>query len=256
MYARVLPVLALALGVLGAAEPARGISLPFRGELFVDFGFLGTFVVVEGAGVAEVGTPGLGGPVTALALPAGVFATRADFPGTGAIGGLRVAGSNGPGSFTPLGGGAMPLQGSARICFFAGCDTATLSLELPLSPVGAGGTAAVTGPVSVTLRGAPWTLGTITVSRPGAVTIVSGAAAGPASLPGSTAQPGGVLEWVTPIFIETTLTGLEDLDTYAVLRIAFVPEPTSLVLLGAGIAALAGCASRRRGAAARGEARM
>jgi hypothetical protein len=72
---------------------------------------------------------------------------------------------------------------------------------------------------------------------------------GPAGLPGSTAQAGGVLSLVTPIRIHTGLPGFADIPAFGYLQIEFVPEPSVALLLGAGLAALA--AGRRRRAQSR-----
>jgi hypothetical protein len=230
------------------AGPARGAPIPFRGELIVAFaGF--TFVSVAGAGIAEVNGDGTGGALTALALPEGVFAATTEFPGTFPLGGIRVTASNGAGLFalTPSGGGgAMPLRGVARLCLLATCSAATIALDLPLSVVGAGGLAQVTGPIDVTITGAQWTKGGATVMRPGATTILGGSARGPLGQAGSTAQPGGRLVLVTPIRVSSSLPGYEDLDSWAELHLEFVPEPSTLALLGSGFAALAAGARRRR----------
>lgn len=248
---RAVPLLAPLVLLAWAAAPAQAALLPFRGEVVVFFPSLALPVIVEGRGVAELNGPGgaLGGPLTRLALPAGAFAIASDFPGAGPVGGLRVTAANGPGSFTGLGGGAgggtMPIQGFARLCLLLACDAATTFVDLPLSVAGVGGTSVVTGPVGLTLRGAPWTLGTITVETPGAISIVNGRAQGPLGLPGTTAQVGGLLELVTPILLTSTLPGFEDLDAWALLTIEFVPEPAAALLFGTGIALLAPW--RRRG---------
>lgn len=237
------------LFVVAIAAPARAALLPFRGEIDIAFGGSLLFVTVAGTGIAEVNGAGSGGPLTQLALPAGVFATSTEFPGAPPLGGLLVAAHNGAGTFANLtahgGGGTMPILGLARLCLLAGCDTATVALDLPLSVVGAGGIAQVAGPFSVTLEGAPWTKGSVTISRPGAQTVVGGFAHGPLLMSGSTAQLGGVIALVTPVRIASTLPGFADLDSWAFLQIEFVPEPSTGLLLGAGLLAIARAARRR-----------
>jgi hypothetical protein len=209
-------------------------------------------VVVQGRGIAEANASG-GGPLTSLSLPAGAFSLVTDFPGTPFIGGVHVDAGNGAGAFalTPAGGGgAMPLSGLVRLCVLSTCGAPVAVLDLPLAVVGAGGTTSVAGPPSVALIGAPWTKGRLTIVNPGLVTTLSGFGRGPGMLAGTTAQPGGLLELVTPIRIQSSLPGFEDAGAYGVLRVEFVPEPTSGALLATG--ALALVAGGRRLAARRG----
>jgi hypothetical protein len=197
------------------------------------------FFTVSGSGIAQVNA--IGGALTTLVLPAGAFATTAVFPGGGLVGELQVTAANGAGSFllTAMGGGgAMPALGNLRLCLLTSCSAAPVVLSLPLSVVGAGGTAMVAGPPAITIEGAPWTKGTASIMGPGFTTIFAGTAHGPASLPGSTAQAGGILELVTPILVATSLPGLGNLDSFAILHIEFLPEPGALLPLAGAL----GCA--------------
>lgn len=236
--------------VLAAGLPAGAAMLPFTGRLDVVFGQVPFFVTVDGTGVASVNGNGLGGPLTSLGLPAGVFhATALNFPGTQGIGQIRVTAANGAGNFalTPNGGGgAMPLPGVVRLCLLATCDAAANQLLLPLDPVGAGGTAMVTGPVTLTVTGMLWTQGLVVITTPGAVTSLEGFAHGPLSNTGTTAQLGGVLELVTPAVVHTTIPGLNTLKGYALLHVEFIPEPASAALAGLGLALFGVGGWRRR----------
>lgn len=81
---------------------------------------------------------------------------------------LGVAADNAAGVLarTPSGevGGVLPLAGFAKICLFTDCTNADLITTAPLDVVGQGGTSFASGDaVQLTVIGAPWTTGTITV---------------------------------------------------------------------------------------------
>lgn len=238
---RTLPRICLLL--LLAALPAHASMMPFQGRIDVAFAQGQFFVSVEGAGVANVsGSPG--GSITWFELPANVFQTTGlNFGGAGAIGQIRVTAANGAGSFGPLtpngGGGVMPLDGLVRLCLLATCDAGGAQLLLPLAPIGAGGSAqTMGGGVTVTVEGMPWTKGLVTISAPGAVTILQGFGHGPLSNTGTSAQLGGVLELVTPAAVRTSIPALGELTGFAILHIEFVPEPASGSLAGLGLVLL------------------
>jgi hypothetical protein len=94
----------------------------------------------------------------------------------------------------------------------------------------------------VTVVGAPWTTATAAV---GALTQM-GFARGPASLASSTAQASGEIQLVTPVLILNNLGAATTIPAFATLTLHFVPEPTTLALLGGGIAFLAGAGHARR----------
>jgi hypothetical protein len=162
------------------------------------------------------------------------------------INGLLLDASNGAGTFTaisggPPGGGAAPLGGVAKVCLFGPCNSAVANLTVPLENVGAGGFDIVTSAVNVTIVGAPWTIGTASASGLTGM----GFAHGPATLTSSTAQPSGVVQLVTPIFVHSNIESMQTLQGIATLTLHFVPEPGTIVLLGAGILSLAASGRRR-----------
>ena len=66
------------------------------------------------------------------------------------------------------------------------------------------------------------------------------------ALPESTAQASGVIQLVTPLTITTNFGGQNNvIPVFGVLRLHFVPEPGTALLVGGGIALL-GFAGRKR----------
>lgn len=234
-------VLLLVLGIAFASHAARATPLAFRGEIGVLLPTIGVIARVVGSGVAEVHADATG-LLTGITLAAGVFATETTYPGSAAVGGIRIDAENGAGVFAGLtphgGGGAMPVRGVARLCLLAPCSSATLFRDLALTPVGSGGSVQVTGAIAITLEGARWTKGGFTLTAPGLVSHIEGFGMGPGGATGSTAQPGGVLQLVTPIMIRSNLAGLREVPGLALVYVELVPEPGTFVLLGAGLVAL------------------
>jgi hypothetical protein len=236
-----------AITTLGSSTPATAGLVGFNGEIAIRVGTLDP-VVVSGVGVATVNGSAAGIHLNSFVLPASPFATTglvvpvAD-PSAFAIaitahnGGGAFAGGTGTGTL----GGSMPILGVAKVCLFGTCSAALANLSVPLSVVGMGGVAIATGAVNVTVVGAPWTSGTAAAGTLSAM----GFAHGPASLTSSTAQNSGTVRLVTPIFISTSLASAAVIPAFGFLTLHFVPEPGTMLLVGAGIVGLVGIGRRR-----------
>jgi hypothetical protein len=159
----------------------------------------------------------------------------------------------------------LPVPGEIRLCLLdLNCGS---SLPIPLTGgvtfngvrgVGIGGYATFgqLGGIRISVAGAPWTIGTTTVdvrTEGGGIFPLPayGTRYGPLGFTGTTlltlGGEGGVLQAVTPI----TVSGVggsftQPVAGFATLRITFLPEPASLVPLGAGAACLLVLAGKRR----------
>lgn len=234
-----------------AASPgtAGAAALAFTGTLTVELAVerISPEFVMNGSGTAIVNGSGGGGHLTSLQLPSSPFAASGSvLPVTDIVGGFPLAGIQltahaGAGSIMG-GGGVIPLVGVAKMCLFGACQTAPNNLSIPLSLVG-GGTHTAQGGVNLTIIGAPWTTGTVSI---GSITRM-GFARGPASAPSSTAQASGRLQLVTPVMVSTNVALNPVFANFLTLTLHFVPEPATAMLLGAGVAALAAIGRRRSG---------
>jgi hypothetical protein len=153
----------------------------------------------------------------------------------------------------------VPFTGNVRIClFYAGCNSGHIDLVLggtldgKIIGPGVGGTvAASSGTIRISLQGAPWTVGTVSVSHQtpsSGITMftLAGFAHGPLSLTSSAASPGGVVQFVTANQVTATGIPRNDITGQIILhRLHFIPEPELLLLLGSGALGMAMLGRRR-----------
>jgi hypothetical protein len=239
---------ALALLLLLAPAPGAHAALSVSGELTLNLGILPA-VSLTGSGVGS--SAGLGGSATA---PAGLLSGFASLPIapplSTIIDGIGVAG---PG-IAP--GGMLTLPASNQALAFDGV-TGTMGLnasayllmaggalaEIPLAVVGVGGTQMfhALSLINGNVMANPYQLGM--------VTLMGALNASPHTLSATgsdnrTAAGKGTLVLVSPTVVDMGVLG--SLATIATLSLTYVPEPATLVLLGAGIASLAAAGQRRR----------
>jgi hypothetical protein len=253
--------------------PTASVAKPleFDGTLMLDFfdrtftpsTFAGTDVAiaVPGGNAAALETlrlrTGLTGGVTVLvtdpeAIGNQVFAARL----TAGIGGATLAPFQPPNPLGPqLTQKTLPIPGVVRLCLLN--SSCSVAASIPLTEedgargLGVGGLIAVSelnGLVSLTIEGAPWSVGTatlpVTTSSGQTVTAFAfGFVHGPNSFTGTTATAGGVINLVTPI--ATAVTEGPNLSGFGHLEIRFVPEPGPLVGLTACLVGLFALARNR-----------
>lgn len=211
------------LSMLASPRHTAALELPFDATLTLDLlanpaapPFVG-----DRTGVAEVALE-QGGAIQRIDFPGQVFETTAaqvplTDPNMTPISGIQVTFGNDAGVFQrglDGFGGPMPLHGRARICLFGECEAAGMNIEVPLSVIGRDATATATagaGGINLTVVGAPWTTGSISVvSAPNGIPrIVSGS------------DQGAKLNLVTPIFVSTSIGSYPSLRPYARLVMLF-----------------------------------
>jgi len=221
---RPISVSALLATVVALAIPLRASALAYQGELSISIGTLAP-IEIRGSGDGVVTTRD-GAHLASLGLDAGIFATAhlvvpVTDPAAAPIGGLQATLSNGAASFAETAGsrfgGSMPLHGIVKVCLFGPCSGAVANIDVPLGPVGSGGSTVATAAVNVTLVGAPWTTATASVGS----VAVQGAARGPGGVASSTAQLGGQLNVVTPVFVSTNIGPSSVVPVFGSLRLGF-----------------------------------
>jgi len=231
----------IALGLLLTGGRAAASPIAFTAtltiELFVDGSgdepdpLAAGSIVFGGAGIAD--SSGVAFTLPAAAI-GGSFASGPGFGSGYPIVTQQGSLANLAGSFVPSGSdvvGTMGMSGTWQWGLF-GPPPAFLA-DLPIGPLGVGGSEASQNGQYVMYGGA-WTTGTASVTAWGVGTLFA---------TGSDARgPGGVgvIELVSPIRIDQTVSpSFAEPAGFATLTLTFVPEPSTAMLFGAALAAIA-----------------
>ncbi len=261
--------LALLAAWLGTSSAAHASEVAWAGTLNLgDLGASPSPFTFSGTAVATVNGSSGGIHLSELRLAGGITGS-ATFPVTdpenATLLSLRVEVTLGTGTLYPFAPPAppaqsqltqrtLPIRGRLRFCvLFSGCGASVplgFTASQGQSGVGIGGlltAGGFTGGLAISLRGAPWTIRTasvsVTTSGGETVTLTSaGWIHGRSSLTSSTVLAGGALSLVTPMQITA---GGQQSGTFARLTLRFVPEPGRLLLLTAGLGGLLATGCRR-----------
>lgn len=199
-----------------------------------------TSAVRDGSGqLIEVGFAAQVFQTTGVLVP---VTDPAAFP----IAGIQATVANDVAAFDRVGTkfiGVMPLIGVNKVCLFGTCSAAVTNLSVPISVVGEGGAATVTGAVNLTVVGAPWTQGTAAVG-----TITQMGNAGADTQMSDLVSIENSISLVTPIFVSTNIAASAVVPVFGQLDFTLVstPEPGSIAAFGAAIVSLLAVGFARR----------
>ncbi len=255
--------IALVATVLGAIGPAGAATIEWDGTFTIEFGIVAP-IVSNGTGVATLNGSGGTGHLNTLGVAGGITGSATiplTDPDNASLVTLVVTAQLGTGSLSGVSGAppltgtpTIPVPGLAKLCLVLANCVSTLPIPLTVNGsvgVGIGGQVTVNGfatsvnAVKISLLGAPWTLGTASVTaiptdNGGTSTATAmGFVHGPASGTSNTATTSGVIQVATPVRVVTSLNPPNNvLAIIGILRLKMVPEPGLMLLLGSGIAGL------------------
>jgi hypothetical protein len=238
-----------ALLALAIAGPSLATPLPFTGALTLQFGSLGTFSA-NGTGTGDFG-PGGG----TASIPAGAFSigqtVNLPFPIGSLIFKVAVAGPGQLGAVAPLAPGSnlsLAFNGSTGTMGLAASAYLLNKADkavgaIPIGILGITGTApfSALGIIQGTVLGAAYQLAMASASGTFLTNPMFVAGTG---FDGRDANGVGVLQLVSPAMIDMGALGA--LPVLATLTITTTPEPSTFLLIGAGLAALAAVQRRAR----------
>ncbi len=238
-----------------AGSHAQAANLNYSGTMSFELGALPS-LVFSGSDTGVSVSSGGGH----FALDASVFTVQSGlasslFTGVPTIDGLSFTITNGAGTFSGAGGGTMPLQGNAKVTLLKGFATLTVPLALvgaggPVNPVAATASNTLTAKLAgiyITATNAKWTSG---VAKITAITqqLPSGTFVNTVTRTGydnrTATSHKGRIQLVAPLRVTTNVAG--SLAAFVTMTLDFVPEPGTLLLLGAGALGLGIIGIRRR----------
>jgi hypothetical protein len=231
----------LVIGLVLCTAGSNAQALPFTGTLSITYFDPEIQVSGVGAGASADGPPDSFTLSSADFTVAGlVAAPPADAP---AIVGFEVSAGNAAGSLDGT-GGSMALSGQLVHYFFEFGPAGAISI--PLDTVGVGGSlpfnTTVYGlPASGTITGDVWT--TLAISLPGTIGTLSASGFDARSPDGS-----GAMRLLSPFTVALDIgpNSYPSIPGYAQLDLVFTPEPGTLALGNAAVAAIAAIAAQRR----------